>query len=85
MNCLLCELDGRPATPATAACLECGAAACADHVVICRHRLARVERLLGQVPVDPPGPRVRRRSWDTAWQTVRALAGSRAGAGLPSA
>ena len=76
MNCLDCELDGRPATPAVATCLDCGAAACADHLVIRQHRLTRVEPLLREVPVELPARRVCCRICDAARQAALAPAAS---------
>ena len=77
MNCLDCERDARQATPAVAICVNHKAGACRDRVVIRRHRLTRVEPLIGHVLVEPLAPRVRGRSCGAAWPAAHAPARSR--------
>ena len=77
MNCLDCARDHHLLVPAIAACIDCGAGGCEDHLVVRAHHLTRTEPLLRQVPVEPAGRRVRCGTCDAAWLAARQPAGSR--------
>jgi hypothetical protein len=77
MNCLDCARDRHLLVPAAAACIDCGAGACEDHLVVRAHHLTRTEPLLRQVPVEPAARRVRCGTCDAAWQAAHAPTGSR--------
>jgi hypothetical protein len=85
MNCLDCARDRHLLMPAVAACIDCGAGACEDHLVVRAHHLTRTEPLLRQVSVDPPARRVRCGTCDAAWQAAHAPTASRARAERRSA
>ncbi len=77
MNYLDCARDRHLLLPAVAACIDCGAGACEDHLVVRAHHLTRTEPLLRQVPVEPPARRVRCGTCAAAWQAAHAPTGSR--------
>ncbi len=85
MNCLDCARDRHLLVPAVATCIDCGAGACTEHLVIRQHRLTRVEPLIRHVPVEPVARRVRCGTCDAARKAAHAPTGSRARAERRSA
>ena len=77
MNGLDCARDRRLLVPADAACIDCGAGACEDHLVVRAHHLTRTELLMRQVPVEPTARQVRCGACDAARQAAHAPTGSR--------
>ena len=77
MNCLDCARDHQLQRPAVAACSECGAGVCEDHLIVRPHHLIRNDVLFRQAPVDPPARRVLCRTCAAAWQAADGYAGSR--------
>ena len=69
MNCLDCARDRHLLVSAVAACIDCGAGGCEDHLVVCAHHLTRTEPLLRQGPGRAP------RAAGALWHLRRRVAG----------
>ncbi|MHB8394635.1 MAG: DUF2180 family protein [Candidatus Dormibacteria bacterium] len=77
MNCLDCARDHQLQRPAVAACSECGAGVCEQHLVVRPHHLIRNDVLFRQAPAHPPARRVRCRNCAAPWQAPDGYAGYR--------